>query len=194
MSDKNQLRRTLREKRRHLTVEQQGVAAKGLINQLATVEQFVSGERVALYLTNDGEISPEEACNWLWAHERQVFLPIVIQGDGNRLLFAPYELTTTFEYNRFGIPEPQVDAGQLIEASLLDLVLLPLVGFDDAGNRIGMGGGFYDRTFEFVREQGLSKPAMIGLSHEVQKVRSIDSERWDIPLSMVVTDQKVYRF
>ena len=181
----------LRARRRGLSAEAQQRAAIDLMHRLCDLEVVQKSKRIAMYLTNDGEIDPVEFMNWAWENDKLCYLPVVIQTNLNSLLFAPVTRETRFVDNCFQIPEPVVDEDELIQARELDLVLLPLVGFDSAGNRIGMGGGFYDTTFEFIRE-GQSRIEMIGLAHELQKVDVIEAESWDIPLATIVTDQSVH--
>ena len=96
--------------------------------------------------------------------------------------------------NRFGIPEPDVRGGGLIAARDLDLVIVPLLGFDKACNRIGMGGGYYDRSFAFARRlEHISAPFMLGFAHEAQRVESLQVRPWDIPLDAVATQRRLYR-
>ena len=166
------------------------------MKQLLSLDLLRETKRIALYLPNDGEIDPSGLIMWCAKHDRLAFLPVVRQQDGvNSLLFAPVDPSTTFKDNQFGIPEPVVEATSLIAAADLDLVLLPLVGFDGYGNRIGMGGGFYDRTFSFLHRDQAGradqKPALIGIAHALQEVDRIDAESWDVPLSVVVTDKGV---
>ncbi len=111
----------------------------------------------------------------------------------NTLLFASVTVQTRYADNRYGIKEPLVKSADIIGAERLDLVLMPLVAFDESGNRIGMGGGFYDRTFAFKQSRSEKKPYLIGIAHEIQKVDAIAAEHWDVPLTMVVTDKQVYR-
>ena len=192
-ADKVSLRREMRILRRELDAAQRQSAAAGLLQNLMTLDAFIAADSVALYLVNDGEIDPIDVMHWCWKNDRRTYVPIVIQKQGNFLVFAPVGPDSEFRENRFGIPEPVVDEGEVIRAEDLDLVLLPLVAFDAYGNRIGMGGGFYDRTFEFVRDQDVRAPTMIGIAHELQRVPQIESESWDIPLSTVVTDSGVYQ-
>ena len=187
------LRKEMRERRRSLADHERCAAAKGLLANLASIGVLDAARCIALYLVNDGEIDPIEVMHWCWANQRLVYVPIVVQEKKNTLVFAPVSGNTEFRENRYGIPEPVVDTDQVIGPEDLDLVLLPLVAFDSMGNRLGMGGGFYDTTFEFVRGATGGVPTLVGIAHELQRVERIDSESWDIPLATVVTDQGIYR-
>ncbi len=95
--------------------------------------------------------------------------------------------------NIYGIREPKLIPANRRAAWALDLVLLPLVAFDALGNRMGMGGGYYDRTFSFKSlRKGMTGPNLIGLAHEIQRVEKLPIESWDIPLTSIVTDSKSY--
>ncbi len=195
-TDKSTLRKLLRQKRRDLDSFAQQTAAENLLIQLLTLDAFAQSKKVAMYLANDGEIAASEVQQWMYANGKHPYLPIVRQSNGrNSLLFAEAKQDAAYSENHFGISEPVVNDDELVSPDKLDLVLLPLVGFDQSGNRVGMGGGFYDTTFEFLKNGNdlQQKPILIGLAHECQKVKQISAESWDIPLSIVVTDQQVYR-
>ncbi len=191
--NKTELRKQLRQRRRSLTKSQHKLAAKNLLLQLTKIETVKNARNIAMYLANDGEIDPVEVMKWCWSKRKSCYVPIVVQTKLNSLLFAEVTEHTEFANNRYNIPEPVVERENLIAADQLDLVLLPLVGFDSKGNRIGMGGGFYDTTFEFVKDQLVRKPQLIGVAHELQRVDSINAESWDIALSTVVTDGGLYQ-
>lgn len=96
--------------------------------------------------------------------------------------------------NRFGIPEPPITSGGLLPARQLDLVLVPLLGFDDECNRLGMGGGFYDRTFAFLRfRRHLRRPFLLGFADEAQHVPSLPAKPWDVRLDAVVTNHALMK-
>jgi len=96
------------------------------------------------------------------------------------------------EPNFYGIPEPRPI--ELIDPRTLDLVLTPLVAFDGSGHRIGMGGGYYDRSFAFLRRRRYwRKPHLLGLAYELQKLPAIIPNDWDIPLDAVATEARIYR-
>jgi len=112
------------------------------------------------------------------------FLPTI---KGNSLVFKRYASGDRLYKNRFGIPEPS--GGQpMFTVDKLDLVLVPLVGFDNRGNRLGMGAGFYDRCFQYVR----TRPWRIGVAHELQKLAEIPQDPWDKPMHAVLTDRHSY--
>ncbi len=188
--DRGTLRQMLRERRRSLALEQQEQARCALVDILTKLELFVACEHVALYLANDGEICPQRVAEWLWQQGKTCYLPVLDIEKPHFLKFVEYHSTTTLVKNRFGIPEPEPDNAKAISPDALDLVLMPLTGFDTQGERLGMGGGFYDRTFEFTRNA--AKPLLIGLAHECQKVEQIPVAEWDVPLAGIATDQGYY--
>ena len=192
LDTKPELRKRLRARRRSLSRAHQTGAARNLLAQLKSLPVFRNARKIAMYLANDGEIDPVRVMAWCWRNGIQCYVPVVIPGGRNTLVFAEATEHTTFVENRFGIQEPVVRGHNLIDPQQLDLVLLPLVAFDTNGNRVGMGGGFYDATFGSVRETGGDRPRLIGIAHDIQRVGRIDAEPWDIPLSAVVTDAAVY--
>ena len=121
------------------------------------------------------------------------YVPVIPRPTQRRLMFA--EVGASLVANRFGIPEPDVPASSLLYASQLDWVLAPLVAFDIRGNRLGMGGGFYDTTLESShRCTRFKRPRVLGIAHDCQRLEHIESESWDIPLDRIVTDRQVYEF
>lgn len=191
---KSGLRKSLRRRRNALGQARQACAAADLAERLKALPAFRRSERIALYLANDGEIDPAGILWWGIKHAKRCYAPVIVGGRvKNSLRFAEITAHTRFENNRFGIAEPVVPADRLIGARELDLVLVPLVGFDWHGNRIGMGGGFYDRTFAFKKTRPRGLPRLVGLAHEIQRVDGIDADNWDIPISAVVTDRRIYR-
>ncbi|WP_404299356.1 5-formyltetrahydrofolate cyclo-ligase [Halomonas sp.] len=190
------LRRELRRRRRTLTPRQRQNASKRLCHRLCRLPEIQRARRVALYLPNDGEIDPTPLIDWLRRRGARVYLPVLRPLSHNRLWFVHYHADTPMVTNRYGIPEPQTRHGahraRRQPAWALDLILLPLVGFDEAGQRIGMGGGFYDRTLAFTRHPG-PRPRLIGLAHECQRVEALPNEPWDVPLDAIVSDARVVR-
>lgn len=194
-TDKTELRRRLRAQRNTLSSEDRRVAAERLASNLAGVRLFLASRRVACYLPNDGEIDTAPLIEQIRRRRKTCYLPVLSRLSHDRLWFAATEPKTPLAANRFGIPEPVVKSRDLIRAQELDLILMPLVGFDDQGNRLGMGGGFYDRSLEFLRHrQHWRKPQLLGIAYDFQRVNGLAPDPWDIPLAGVVTDRTVYVF
>ena len=151
------------------------------------MEKFQVGQKIALYLTNDGEINPNYIQNFLKNKGINIYLPIL---DNKCLKFA--KLGSKFEKNKFGIDEPI--ATEVLNAEQLDIIFMPLVGFDKNKNRIGMGGGFYDRSLAFKNNQEYNtSPKLYGLAFDCQQVDKIDKQPWDITLNAVITPTMIYR-
>lgn len=193
MNPRQQLRQDIRRKRRALTRTEQLRAAKRLHAQLCRRPEFIRARHVALYLPNDGEIDPRPLLESCWKMGKKTYLPVLHPILHNRLWFVPFDRNTKLVRNIYKIEEPPIIKAPRRPPWALDLVLLPLVAFDADGNRMGMGGGYYDRTFSFKsRRQSIPGPKLIGLAHELQRVDRLPVENWDIPLAGVISDQASY--
>ena len=190
-----EIRNRSRAARRALSSKQQRAARRNLAKTLACHLLYLRSERVAFYWPNDGEIDPTDALSAALAAGKSCYLPVLYRGGANRLLFARVNARTKFTPNRFGIPEPDIAVEGWVHAQYLDLILAPLVAFDHCGNRIGMGGGYYDNSLKYLRRgRSWTRPRIIGLAHEVQRVASIERNAWDIPLHGAITDKRIYKF
>lgn len=186
---KTALRRQLRHKRRSLTDHQQHRAATSLVKALKPHLSASKTPRIAMYWAMDGEISLKPLMEHCFEQGIEVYLP-VLHPFKPRLWFARYQPDSPLMNNHYGIPEPETKLR--VQPWQLSTVLLPLVGFDLQGGRIGMGGGFYDRTFAQVLSWP-HQPKLIGVAHECQKLEIVPLEPWDISLKGIVTDQRYYR-
>jgi 5-formyltetrahydrofolate cyclo-ligase len=194
-TEKTDLRRSLRIRRNTLSAEERRLAARQLALNVAGTRLFLTSRRIACYLPNDGEIDTGGIIEHVGRLRKTCYLPVLSRLLHDRLWFARIGAETEFTPNRFGIPEPVVGARELVRAQELDLILMPLVGFDDDGNRLGMGGGFYDRSLEFLRHRHhWRKPHVLGLAYDFQRVNGLVPDPWDIPLQGVATDRAVYLY
>jgi len=194
-TDKSNLRQKLRARRRALSADEQHQAARRLAVNLTGTRLFLTSRRVACYLPNDGEIDSAPVIEHIRRLRKILYLPVLSRLSHDRLWFAEAGPKTKLVSNRFGIPEPVVRSRDLVRAQELDLILMPLVGFDDKGNRLGMGGGFYDRSLEFLRHRNhWRKPHLLGIAYDFQRVNGLVADPWDVPLQGVITDQAVYLF
>ncbi|KHM44605.1 hypothetical protein PL71_19605 [Pseudoalteromonas distincta] len=196
MSNKRaQIRAEIRNTRKNLSNNQQIIAAQSLkmnfIQHLKS-ENTTNSKHIAIYLSNDGELDTSLLIKELWNLNHVVYLPIIHPFNGANLLFQRYEKNSPMRANRYGILEPKLNCSQICPLPALDYLLMPLVAFDKQGNRLGMGGGFYDRTLARLHEQNWQKPQLIGLAHECQKVDALPIESWDVPLETIITPDKTY--
>ena len=188
-----QLRRMLRKARRALTPSEQRQAALGVYRQLAQHPLFRRAKHISLYLPTDGELDPRLLLRAAQRRGKATYLPVLSAWPRTKMVFQRVRPGDKLLPNRFRILEPRVNAQRQRQVWALDLVLLPLVGFDDAGGRLGMGGGFYDRSLAYLaRRRSWRKPTLLGLAHECQKVERLAQASWDVPLAGTVTDKQWY--
>jgi 5-formyltetrahydrofolate cyclo-ligase len=188
------LRKALRAKRRALPATTQKANSITVARMLIRWGLYLRFDSVALYIANDGELDPAPLANAGFRRNKRLFLPTLKPGNKNQLRFVAYERNSRMIRNRFGIEEPVAVKGSIQPAKNIDVILLPLVGFDLNGNRLGMGGGYYDRTLAFMRQRTLwHRPLLIGLAHHCQCIEPIRSQTWDIPLDLVASERGVYR-
>lgn len=192
-NERSLLRRQLRQSRRNLSPQQQRQASRKLLRQLAQHPLFRRSRHIAFYLANDGEIDPAALIEQARKMGKHCYLPVLSAWPANRMNFQRLVKGQRWTRNRFGIREPLPNRGLQARPWRLDLVLMPLVGFDEQGNRLGMGGGFYDRTFAYLRRrQHWTGPRLLGLAHACQKVERLPAASWDIPLDGIVSDRQLF--
>ncbi len=181
------LRQSIRIQRRSISTSDREKFAKQLLSQVQKIANFKNGQKIALYLPNDGEIDTKYIQNFLKYKGFSIYLPILIDES---LKFA--KVGKNFIKNRFGIDEPI--SAQILNANQLNIIFIPLVGFDQFKNRIGMGGGFYDRTLSFKnRQKNYKNPKLFGLAFDCQEVTKLNAKPWDVPLDAVITPTTIYR-
>ncbi|MBW8192679.1 5-formyltetrahydrofolate cyclo-ligase [Neiella marina] len=193
MAERAALRKLLRQKRQALSATEQQSASVQLEQQLIQLPQIQAAKTIAVYLANDGEIDLTRFCHWCWHHDKQLCLPVLHPFSKHHLLFLNYQPNSPMHRNRFGIFEPELAAPQVVPLEQLDTILLPLVGFDGDANRLGMGGGFYDRTLAHWQLQRHVNAALIGVAHDCQQVPELPIASWDVPLDIIVTPSTYHR-
>ena len=185
------LRSELRSRRRSLSNNQQLDAANQIADAFFQLNLHADKTQIGLYWPNDGEIDPRVLMERLIDTDKACFLPILDPEKENELCFGRYSSDSPMVKNRYGIEEPKTT--EILDAQALDLILVPLVGFDQHGNRLGMGAGYYDRTLarsNTTAEKDTSTLILIGLAHHCQQVERIDAQPWDIPMHGILTDSE----
>lgn len=189
----HQIRKEVRQLRRNLPSSIQVRDAQRVLLRLIDHPKVQQAKNIALSLAFDGEINTLPFIKWCWANNKQVYLPVVHPFSKGQLLFLHYSKDTKMLKNQYGIAEPQLDQRFICPVKQLDLIFTPLVAFDKQGNRMGMGGGYYDRMLApwFLDQKG---PYPIGLAHDCQQVDDLPTQPWDVPLPEIISPSKHYLF
>ncbi len=185
--DRDALRQQLRAARRSLPAAQRLAAADALAERLLALPFAPQQGAVAGYWAMDGEIA---------LHRWQLSLPPGVRYclpvlDGRVLRFAPWKPGQGLVSNRYGIPEPDVDRADTLGPEDMDLVVTPLTGFDAACGRLGMGGGWYDRSFAFRHRQA-PPPWLVGVGFAAQQVPALPVATWDVPVDAICTEHATF--
>lgn len=189
---RKEIRKTVREKRRQLSSSFQQQASLLLVEQVKRLPSFKAAKHIALYFANDGELDVSPLIEFCWLQDKQVYLPVIHPFSDKHLIFLRYHATSPMVPNKFGILEPLVETQNICPISQLNIIFTPLVAFDSKGNRLGMGGGFYDRTLAPITNLPTEQQAdIIGLAHDCQKIENVPFESWDIPLPTIITPTQV---
>ncbi|WP_028109196.1 5-formyltetrahydrofolate cyclo-ligase [Ferrimonas futtsuensis] len=184
--DRQALRQHLRQQRRALSPQQQRQASQALAQRLIDQPEMDQAGTIALYLANDGEPNLMPLIRLLWQQHKPLALPVMHPNDPERIQFQRFAPDSAMVNNRYGIAEPAWAESDTLPREQIDLMLMPLVGFDEQGNRLGMGAGYYDR---YLAGKG-SRPLLVGCAHECQRLEGLESAPWDIPLDAVVTPER----
>lgn len=181
-NQKSQLRQYYSSIRRAISTEQQARAAHQLALRVIRHPWYKRAKSIAFYWPTNGEISPLPLLRIASRQQKACYLPRLI--DARHMLFHRYRPGEPLHYNRFSIKEPAATRPQR-RLQDMDLVILPLLAFDQRGTRLGMGGGFYDRAL-----QRRSPPMRLGIAHDLQRAQRLPRDRWDIPLHGIATEKR----
>ena len=188
-AQRRELRQRLADQRRALTAPARIAAAQGLRRSLEQLPEYLTDSRVAGYWASHGELPLNLVIPPLATRGQQFLLPVI--GTDKHLRFAPWQSGEEVQPNRYGIPEP-VTPRELLEPFQLDLVLVPLLGFDRRGHRLGHGGGYYDRSFAFLNKQVRpTEPLLVGIAYDFQELATVNKEPWDVALDLIATDREL---
>jgi len=182
---KSRVRSVALEARRALDPRERADASALIAERIVRGHEFMAARRIGCYLATPLEVDTSRVIQSAWRARKRIFVPVT----GKRGIMSFCEITpeTTLSRGPFGIWQPH--SGTSIDARDLDIVITPVVAFDDDGHRVGMGGGYYDRCFHFLKNRRKwLKPKLIGLAFECQKVPGITPQRFDVDCYRVITN------
>ena len=182
---KNELRRKSQRARARLTTAKRDHASSQICDTVTRTGFFRRSRNIACYLPSDEEVDTWPIIARAFSMGKQISAPVLRKNGSMR--FRELNADSRLSPNRFGLLEPQ--EGAFVDPHRLDIVITPLVAFDSSGNRIGMGGGYFDRTFAFLKgRKTWLHPKLIGVAFDCQRVKFIAPKPWDIGLFRVVTE------
>jgi 5-formyltetrahydrofolate cyclo-ligase len=179
------LRNRAKRARKEMPAADRVDASRRIAKRFLNSRHFLNSDTIACYLATWDEVDTDTIIDRAWRAKKRIFAPVIdTRGEMSFKIMRP---ETTLVLSRFGLWEP--DSELHIEPSELDVVVTPLVAFDHQYNRIGMGGGYFDRTFAFLRgRQNWLRPKLVGLAFDCQKVEKIEPNPWDIRLYRVFSE------
>lgn len=184
------LRSELQARRAAATPAQRIAAAQNLRGTLEQIPEFLTDANIGGYWATSGELPLMALFDGMRQRDQIFHLPVV--GPLRSLQFVAWKIGDEVAPNRYGIPEPVHERSRRVAVDMIDVLLIPMLGFDRAGNRLGFGGGYYDRALEFLRER--EKPAstlLVGVGYSFQEVEHIDAEPWDVKLDYIATEREL---
>ena len=186
MQSNQELRERGKEARNNIPEELHSKYSLNICHRFLHSGLFFRAKNIACYLSSESEVDTSLIFERAWQAKKRIFVPIVEKRCTMR--FVQIKRNTRLERNQYGIWEPV--SGNETSPAELDVVVTPLVVFDEKMNRIGMGGGYFDRYFSFLKcNRQWLRPKLVGLAFECQKVEKIVPNHWDIPLYRVLTER-----
>ena len=186
---RNLLRQEILAKRRQLTAKESAQAGLSILKTIMQMNVFKRTVNVASYISLSGELCTQDM-NEYFMTRHHLCLPYMVTGQKGKMDFYSFKKGDELVENRFHILEPKNQPENLVLEDKIDVIVVPLVAFDNKGNRLGMGGGYYDRMLKKVRKDCL----VIGVAYEFQQVDELLVEEWDMPMDIVITEKNCYEF
>ncbi|WP_159565915.1 5-formyltetrahydrofolate cyclo-ligase [Budvicia diplopodorum] len=186
-----EIRKHIRRLRNQLTPQQQHSAVDNVMNQLLQHPKIQAAQHISLFISFDGEINTQPIIEALWQQQKSVYLPVLHPFSRGNLLFLRYTPQTAMKAHPFGLMEPKLNVNNVLPTAELDVIITPMVAFDAEGHRLGMGGGYYDRTLKHWQR---NQTYPIGIAHDCQQVERLPRQSWDIPLPEIITPSQTWKW
>lgn len=189
-----QVRQRNRQRRAQLSKRVKRQNNQAIVNQVKRLPSFLNAKNIAIYVDAQGEVETQTLIKFALKTKKRVFLPVLDPFNKRHMHFIRYTARSPLVKNRFKMLEPKLSLRGRMPKRCLSTVLCPLVAFDENCQRMGMGGGFYDRYFAFKNKQLGAKrpPKLVGLAYDFQKIEEIAAQPWDVAMHAIVSDKKVY--
>ncbi len=184
---RQRIRKDVFQRRLQLSIHQQASDSLRIAQRVTAHPRIQAATTIAVFISFAGELNTQPLIEQLWQQGKQLCLPTLHPFSRGHLLFLRYTAMTALIINRLKIPEPELDVQQVLPLAQIDVILTPMVAFDNHGQRLGMGAGFYDRTLKNWQQHGCYP---MGLAYDCQQVDDCHAQIWDVPLAEVITPTK----
>ncbi len=189
--NKAALRRLFDQKRKALSLEAQKQKSRQLLQWLPQIPAFVTAKHIAMYWPMGAELSPLPLLTQAQHQNKHCYLPVLRPGS-EVLTFVAYQAMDPLMKHPLGFLEPALSEKPILAAKDLDLIILPLLAFDDYGQRLGRGAGHYDRTLHEISDS--KKPYLLGLGYACQHIDRLPTDPWDYRVDGVLTEEGYSNF
>ncbi|PYE33891.1 5-formyltetrahydrofolate cyclo-ligase [Idiomarina fontislapidosi] len=190
---RDEWRRKLKARRAAVSTPDQQQASQQVAARITERAKHSAGH-AAIFLSFANELNTRPAIEALWQLNMPTVVPVLHPFSKGHLLFLSLTPDTPLIHNRYGIQEPPLRADQVVPLHQIGCLFMPLVGFDQYGNRLGMGGGYYDRTLASWQAGRLPDLHPIGLAYDEQYVEHLPTEPWDVAIPEVITPTRHWHF
>ena len=187
---KAQLRLAMKAKRREVSAPFRRFASAAICRALSKQPFLLCSSRIALYAAVRNEVNLAPLAQEIKSRGKESYYPALSPFAADKRMFFLSGHTDIWRLNRFGIPEPRAPLVHRVPLRTLQLILLPLLAFDELGGRLGMGGGYYDATLSGPRR---GRALLVGVGYEFQRVRRVPCNRMDLRLDYAVTEKRWLR-
>ena len=186
---RKQVRQHLNALHAHERESHTGAAIENFLN----TAEYRRCKRLAAFYPVRHELDLMPLIEQCWQDRKEVYLPQLLSKPFQKMIFLPFRQDTPMKLNRYRIPEPALSSRYQVPIRQLDIVIMPLLAFGPQGERLGMGGGYYDRTFAFMNRSQYLKPRLWSIALEAQQ-HELQSNPWDVPVHGVATEKATYRY
>lgn len=187
----NDLRQSIKQTRQRLSSDFLEQSSRAIATKIFDLPFYEAINCFATYRATKNEANPDDILTQAWQQQKKAFLPVL---NDQLLVFKSFSADTHFMINRYGIEEP-ITTEAAINLEKLDCIFIPLVAFDDVGNRLGLGKGYYDKTLADLKNKAIDqKPILVGIAYELQHVKQLPAQSWDVPMDYVITERHLYSF
>jgi len=169
-----------------LTSDEREIASQKIAAEVIQREIFIKSKNIACYIPLEHEVNVWSVIRSVWNHGKNCYIPAFPSSTENYLCFVKFEQHDPLFKAKYNILVPEIVPSKIIAPEDLDLVIVPLHGFNSSLFRLGHGVGNYDRTFAFKKSSSSFRPYLLGVAYKCQEA-SFEPDMWDVKLDEVIT-------